>query len=57
MDGESTLGHLDGGMPRSECKTFEISGPLGTMLQTQRFCCCCGHLYIVARDVAFSVLL
>lgn len=46
-----------GGMPRSECNTFEISGPLGTMLQVQWFCCCCCHFYIVAHDVGFSVLL
>ena len=46
-----------GGMPHSECNTFEISGPLGTMLQVQWFCCRCCHFYIVARDVGFSVLL
>lgn len=45
-----------GGMSHSECNTFEISGPLGTMLQVQWFCCCC-HFYIVAHDVDFSVLL
>lgn len=36
---------------------FEISGPLGTMLQIQWFCCRCCHFYIVARDIGFSVLL
>lgn len=46
-----------GGMPRSECNTFEIAGPLGTMLQVQWFCCRCCRFYIVAHDVGFSVLL
>lgn len=46
-----------GGMPHSECNTFEISGPLGTMLQMQWFSCRCCHFYIVAHDVGFSVLL
>lgn len=46
-----------GRMPHSECNTFEITGPLGTMLQIQWFCCRCCHFYIVARDVGFSVLL
>lgn len=46
-----------GGMPHSECNTFEISGPLETMLQIQWFCCGCSHFYIVAHDVGFSVLL
>lgn len=34
-----------GGMFRSECNTFKISGPSGTMLQIQWFCCCCLHCY------------